>query len=148
MSDLSTVVAPESSLTTPRQRYLRDIEIIAHAHGVSTGDILGHGRKAHVVNARNAAYWYVWFKYRLSLLKLGRLFNRTHTAVLFGIGSHMKRCGIDHKWVGLYDHRNERQILRARREAEAARERKRLYKESRWKAHPTSCHSEQLSTTI
>jgi hypothetical protein len=148
VSDLSIAVAPGSSLTTPRQRFLEEIATIAEAHGVTPGGILGHGRKARIVNARNAAYWYVWYKHGYSLLKLGRLFNRTHSAVLFGIGCHMKRCGIDHKWVAMYDRRNQIQMLRARKEAEAARERKRLYKESRWKAHHTSCRSEQLSTTV
>lgn len=100
---------------TPRQVVLLDVVGVACTHKLTLDHIFKRDRRIRVVNARNAAFWAIWFNYGFSLPKLGRLFGRSHASVLRGIGSHMLRCGIDHPWATLYAAWRETLVQKARK---------------------------------
>ncbi|MEL4071710.1 helix-turn-helix domain-containing protein [Ochrobactrum sp. GPK 3] len=88
-------------MITPRQIILAELGQIAKLHQVNLDDIIRRDRRRRIAKARDAVFWYVWFKYGYSLTKIGHLLSRNHATVLRGIGNHMHRCGIDHPWAEL-----------------------------------------------
>lgn len=84
-------------ITMPRDHIMRDIYMVARAHDLSIRDLVGRSHMRHIVRARHAAMWLVWWKYGWSLAKVGRLFGgRDHSTVWLGIGAHLIRCNAEH----------------------------------------------------
>jgi len=68
---------------SPTMRQLRDA--VAEAFGVGVLDLIGRSRRAHLVEARNAACWVIRAKYGISYPHLGRLMGgRDHSTVIHG----------------------------------------------------------------
>ena len=89
-------------MKTPRQRILEEIDqMLTMNYRVELISVMRRDRRRHVVKARNAAFWYVWFKYGHTLNQIGSIFQRTHATVLRGIGAHMSRCNLSHPWAQL-----------------------------------------------
>lgn len=62
------------------------IDITAHRHGLTTGDILGHRRCKAVVRVRHAAMAAVYLaRPDMSLPQIGRAFKRDHTSILHAL---------------------------------------------------------------
>jgi len=111
---------------TPRERVMSDIKEVARWHGIPVYRLMSADRHREVVAARNAAYWLVWFKYGYSLPKIGRLFGRNHSTVLFGIGAHQGKINGPRCWHEAYTRKkrnNARAAIRSwrrRRDAQRA----------------------------
>lgn len=80
-----------ASLANPKMQVSRIKRDIAHKHGVSVEDIDGPRRTAKIARARQEAMWLAYRSTRITLMPLGRLFNRDHTSVLWGIRQHEAR---------------------------------------------------------
>ena len=80
-----------ASLANPKMQVSRIKRDIAHKHGVSVEDIDGPRRTAKIARARQEAMWLAYRGTRITLTPLGRLFNRDHTSVLWGIRQHEAR---------------------------------------------------------
>ena len=70
---------------TPRKKILHIIEDEAKKHDISLDQILGSSRAREITAVRNKCYWLIREKFGISLLKIGKIFNRNHTTVLRGI---------------------------------------------------------------
>lgn len=71
---------------------------VAERHGVSYRDIVGHSRIRHIVCARYAAIRAVYAACpEMSSPRIGRLFNRDHTSILYAVGrtKHTKQSPIN-----------------------------------------------------
>mgnify|MGYP001279750764 CR=1 FL=1 len=109
----------KSSLSTPRDRIMVDVAMIAKAHGVALSDIIGRTRHRKVARARHTVMWFVWWHYGWSMPRVGRLLGgRDPSTVWLGIGAHLARCGMDHWTVESREKKLERMKRRARFVAE------------------------------
>lgn len=70
---------------TPRERQLHVVARVAARYGLTAADLLGRDRRDHVARAR----WHAWYQLRCqfgsSLNQIGRLFDRDHTTILYGL---------------------------------------------------------------
>lgn len=100
--EIALVVAPVASnvvrLVIPRTPAQQIIVDIAHKHGLTYADLVGHRRWRHMVPARDEAMAAVKAlkvdgdKWSYSLPVIGRLFGgRDHTTVLTALRRHAKR---------------------------------------------------------
>lgn len=80
-----------ASLANPKMQVARIKSDVAQKHGVSVEDIDGPRRTAKIARARQEAMWLAYRGTRITLTPLGRLFNRDHTSVLWGIRQHEAR---------------------------------------------------------
>jgi chromosomal replication initiator protein len=61
------------------------VAIVEGKYGVTLGEVLGDGRRAHVANARHEAMYLCWVRFRWSYPALGDLFGRDHTTVIAAV---------------------------------------------------------------
>lgn len=66
------------------------IDRVADKYGMSAMDIISPRRGA-VVKARHEAMWRAKHETTRSLPEIGRVFNKDHTTVIYGIAQHEKR---------------------------------------------------------
>ena len=76
----------------PRWRII--VEEVAAPHGVTVEDVLGPSRSRPLVRPRQEAMYRVYDETSLSLLEIGRRFNRDHTTVLHAVQAHAARHGL------------------------------------------------------
>ncbi|MCW2319009.1 hypothetical protein M2322_004578 [Rhodoblastus acidophilus] len=79
---------PEDLVATidlSRGKFGRILKMVSERTGVSIADILGEGRRAPIVAARQEAMWAVKTITNWSLPRIGGRFNRDHTTVLHAI---------------------------------------------------------------
>lgn len=86
---MAAIAAPRSG--TPRAQILAMVEGVAARHGITLADIMGRSREYRFAHPRQEAYWTVHKNTPLSYPAIGRLFNRDHTTIIYGITAHEKR---------------------------------------------------------
>lgn len=75
-----------STMTAPKDQYHEAIEEVAARHNVTTEEILGDCRLAHICAARWEAVRAVQTKNPgLSTVALGKIFNRDHTTIMYAL---------------------------------------------------------------
>lgn len=85
---------PVPSVRSPRQVMMDIAASVATAHGLSVADVLGRCRTAKVAHARQELYYRLRQSLpRLSLPQIGRLLDRDHTTILYGIAKYEARVG-------------------------------------------------------
>lgn len=78
-------------LPNPKAAVARIKHECAVKHGVTVDEIDGIRRAAHIVAARQEAMWRAKNETNLSFPSLGKLFDRDHTTVMWGIRQHEAR---------------------------------------------------------
>jgi chromosomal replication initiation ATPase DnaA len=73
-----------------REEYMDVIDQICAEYGVSVAEVLGNSRIHDYVYARQACFFALQ-KVGLSSTQIGRLMNRDHSTVLYGIRTHKER---------------------------------------------------------
>jgi chromosomal replication initiation ATPase DnaA len=62
------------------------IDLVARMHGCSYDEVMGQASRRYIVEARHAAYAAVKTKRPdYSLPMIGRIFDRHHTSILYGL---------------------------------------------------------------
>lgn len=64
---------------------------VAEQYDVTISDILGHSHSQETVEPRHEAFAVVYELNRYSLVELGRIFNKTGNAILYGLRRHYER---------------------------------------------------------
>lgn len=64
---------------------------IAEQYDITPEDILGHCHSAECVEPRHEAFAVVYELNRYTLVELGRIFNKTGNAILYGLRRHYER---------------------------------------------------------
>lgn len=80
-----------SSLANPKAVITRIKSECAEKHGVTVAKIDGPRRSEKIVHARQEAMWRAKNETNLSFPSLGKLFDRDHTTVMWGIRQHEAR---------------------------------------------------------
>ena len=67
------------------------IRSAAEHHRVTVAQMMGDNRHVPVVLARQEAWWRIWREHGYSYPRIGRLFKKDHTTVLYGVRKHQER---------------------------------------------------------
>lgn len=78
---------------TPRQKTMQDVEAVARIYRVKADEVMSHSRRDRAVKARQAVMWMLRYFRGWSYMEIGRLMNRDHSTVVYGIGRHDMRLG-------------------------------------------------------
>jgi hypothetical protein len=82
---------------------MSEISKILDWYGFTYEEARSARRDRKIGRARDHAIWHVWnTRYdprRMSLVRIGDLFNKDHTSIRLAIGRHMQRNGIEHRFV-------------------------------------------------
>jgi len=79
------------------RRSIEIIRYIAEKHGVRVVEILSQNKLRDIVFARQEAMAVIDKRFSLGSIEIGRIFNRDHTTVLYGIKAHWKREEVANK---------------------------------------------------
>lgn len=77
-------------VATPKDRYRRIITNVAEAYGFTYQDIMGRSKTHELVVARHHCYDSL-MRCGLSYAAAGRLMDRDHTTVIYGVRQHRER---------------------------------------------------------
>lgn len=75
---------------TPREESLKIIKETANKYNLTSEQLIGHSRFKQLILARHEAFYLLQRK-GLSTPQIGRLMNRDHSTVIYGIREHMNR---------------------------------------------------------
>ena len=67
------------------------LERVAARRRVSVNDIIGKSKLRHIAWARQSAYWHIRHETGASYPRIGKLFGRNASTILFGVRQHTKR---------------------------------------------------------
>lgn len=79
------------TIANPKMQVARIKRETADKHGVTVGEIDGPRRSEKIVRARQEAMWRAKNETNLSFPSLGKLFDRDHATVMWGIRQHEAR---------------------------------------------------------
>lgn len=78
---------------TPRQRTMEDVAALARIYRVPVADVMANSRRQNVVRARQAVMWMLRFR-NWSYPQIGAFLHLDHATVVWGVGRHDERLGI------------------------------------------------------
>jgi chromosomal replication initiator protein len=70
------------------------IAFVAIKHGLKPCDLTGNSRLRELIPARYEAIYLARTHTRLSMPRLGEIFGRDHTTILYALNAHKRRLGI------------------------------------------------------
>lgn len=88
---------PTKKVVTKKMMIEREIERIANKHGVTIEEIHGERRIRRVAHARQEIYFELYTHFELSFPRVGKIMNKDHSTVLFGVKEHCLRFGLDYE---------------------------------------------------
>jgi hypothetical protein len=112
----------DQKVKTPRQKLFEELESLAIIYGSTIEQVLSSDTKWKTCRVREELMFYVYEKHydhtNWSYVKIGRLFNRHHTAVRRAVAKAMSRNGMSsHKLVKMEKVRYEKVKRRNRLKA-------------------------------
>jgi chromosomal replication initiator protein len=75
------------------------IEVVAAASGIGRRELLSRRRARRTVEARQAAMWLARQAAGRSYPAIGRVFNRDHTTVIYGVSRTEQRMATDYAFA-------------------------------------------------
>lgn len=81
-----------ASKPSPAKRAKDIVSNIAELHMVSVRELLGNDRARYVAHPRQDAYRLIKLETGWSLPRIGQMFDRDHTTILYGIRQSEKRA--------------------------------------------------------
>lgn len=89
--------------------YLGYLERACFSFDITVDELLSKGRKRECVWLRFMLYDYLKTNTSLVLSQIGKIFNRDHTTVLYGIGKHKEYLDWnDKEYISMYNYFKER----------------------------------------
>ena len=88
---------PSKAVVTKKMLIEREIQRIANKHGVTIDEIMGDGRTRRVAYARQEIYFELYTHFELSFPRIGKIMNKDHSTVLYGVKEHCLRFGLDYE---------------------------------------------------
>lgn len=70
------------------------VKRIAAAHDVTADELLGPSRESGPSHARQALWAALHERGHWSYPRIGKVFGRDHSTVIFGVNAHRQRCGL------------------------------------------------------
>jgi chromosomal replication initiation ATPase DnaA len=82
----------------PQGSHWREIgRWIASVHGVTLEDLVGKSRSPKVAHARHHFVAVLRLREKRSLHFIARVIESHHTTVIYAVGAHLRRTGLDHE---------------------------------------------------
>lgn len=75
-------------VSSAREKNMILIRKVAEIHNVTVDDMMGNGRTSKFVEARQEAF-YALHKRGLSYSEIGRIMNRDHSTVMYGVRKYL-----------------------------------------------------------
>ena len=107
---------------TPREKLLKDLRDLAVLYGTTWETVLSKNATRKVQRAREEIIFYVYENFydrtKWSYVKIGKVFNRHHTAIRRSVAKAMARNGLSsHKLVKMEKQRYNKMRMRNKRKA-------------------------------
>lgn len=82
-------------MKTPRAHLWDEIAEIAKANGVPLSALRGRTLNRRIAAVRHEVWYVLRTRHSMSYPKIGAIFDRDHTSVIYGVGQYLLRSGVD-----------------------------------------------------